>query len=85
MRGKKFKKKSLRAGFEPARENPNRFLICRLNHSAIAADGRGGEQNFQYTRISYKFSIAFTIRSYSLLFSQALKVNQIIIKHKKNI
>ena len=31
------KKNSLRTGFEPVRENPNRFLICRLNHSAIAA------------------------------------------------
>ena len=25
---------SLSAGFEPARENPNRFRVCRLNHSA---------------------------------------------------
>jgi hypothetical protein len=31
------KKNSLRAGFEPARENPNRFQVYRLNHSAIAA------------------------------------------------
>jgi hypothetical protein len=31
------KKNSLRTGFEPVRENPNRFLVCRLNHSAIAA------------------------------------------------
>ena len=23
-----------RQDFEPARENPNRFLVCRLNHSA---------------------------------------------------
>jgi hypothetical protein len=28
---------SLRAGFEPAREYPNRFQVCRLNHSAITA------------------------------------------------
>jgi hypothetical protein len=31
------KKDSLRTGFEPVRENPNRFQVCRLNHSAIAA------------------------------------------------
>ncbi len=31
------KKNSLRTGFEPVRENPNRFQVCRLNHSAIAA------------------------------------------------
>lgn len=24
-------------GFEPTRENPNRFLVCRLNHSAMTA------------------------------------------------
>ena len=30
-------KNSLRTGFEPVRENPNRFQVCRLNHSAIAA------------------------------------------------
>ena len=33
-----FKKKdSLPTGFEPVRENPNRFQVCRLNHSAIQA------------------------------------------------
>ena len=31
-------KNSLRTGFEPARGDPKRFLISRLNHSAIAAD-----------------------------------------------
>jgi hypothetical protein len=31
------RKDSLRTGFEPVRENPNRFQVCRLNHSAIAA------------------------------------------------
>ena len=25
------------AGFEPARAEPNRFLVCRLNHSATTA------------------------------------------------
>ena len=25
------------AGFEPARAEPNRFLVCRLNHSAMTA------------------------------------------------
>jgi hypothetical protein len=30
-------KNSLPTGFEPVRENPNRFQVCRLNHSAIAA------------------------------------------------
>ena len=34
---KKTKKKSLRAGFEPAREYPIGFRVQRLNHSAIAA------------------------------------------------
>ena len=29
---------SLRAGFEPARGDPNGFQVQRLNHSAIAAD-----------------------------------------------
>ena len=28
------------AGFEPARKNPNRFLICRLNHSATTTSCR---------------------------------------------
>ena len=28
---------TLRAGFEPARENPIGFQVQRLNHSAIAA------------------------------------------------
>ena len=28
---------SLRAGFEPARENPIGFRVQRLNHSAITA------------------------------------------------
>ena len=31
------KKRSLRAGFEPARENPIGFRVQRLNHSAITA------------------------------------------------
>ncbi len=31
------KKNSLPTGFEPVRENPNRFQVCRLNHSAIVA------------------------------------------------
>ena len=31
---------SLRAGFEPAREYPIGFRVQRLNHSAIAADGK---------------------------------------------
>ena len=31
------KKRTLRTGFEPARGDPKRFLISRLNHSAIAA------------------------------------------------
>ena len=29
---------SLRAGFEPAREDPIGFQVQRLNHSAITAD-----------------------------------------------
>ena len=33
----KKKKHSLRAGFEPARENPIGFRVQRLNHSAITA------------------------------------------------
>ena len=31
---KKTKNKTLSAGFEPAREDPNGFLVHRLNHSA---------------------------------------------------
>ena len=31
-------KKTLRAGFEPARGDPIGFQVQRLNHSAIAAD-----------------------------------------------
>ena len=34
-RHKKKVKKSTRAGFEPTRAEPNRFQVCRLNHSAI--------------------------------------------------
>ena len=37
----------LSAGFEPARENPNGFLVHRLNHSAtttIKRKTRGGLQ-----------------------------------------
>ena len=30
-------KKTLRTGFEPAREDPIGFQVQRLNHSAIAA------------------------------------------------
>ena len=32
-----FQKYSLRAGFEPAREDPIGFRVQRLNHSAITA------------------------------------------------
>ena len=32
------KTNSLRAGFEPAREDPIGFQVQRLNHSAIAVD-----------------------------------------------
>ena len=32
------KKISTPAGFEPARAEPNRFQVCRLNHSAIVPD-----------------------------------------------
>ena len=28
------------AGFEPARGDPNRFQVCRLNHSATIADDK---------------------------------------------
>ena len=31
------KNSSQSAGFEPARAEPNRFLVCRLNHSAMTA------------------------------------------------
>ena len=34
-----FKKDSLSAGFEPAREDPNEFLVHRLNHSATTTSG----------------------------------------------
>ena len=34
---KKEIKKTRQVGFEPTRGNPNRFLVCRLNRSAIAA------------------------------------------------
>ena len=34
---KTFQKGTLRAGFEPARGDPIRFRVQRLNHSAIAA------------------------------------------------
>jgi hypothetical protein len=30
-----YKQKATAAGFEPAREDPNRFQVCRLNHSAM--------------------------------------------------
>ena len=33
----KYEKSSLRAGFEPAREDPIGFQVQRLNHSAITA------------------------------------------------
>ncbi len=32
------------AGFEPARAEPNRFLVCRLNHSAMTAYMKGWTQ-----------------------------------------
>ena len=37
------KKISQSTGFEPVRAEPNRFLVCRLNHSATTAQlsGRG--------------------------------------------
>ena len=38
LRGWKKKLISLRAGFEPAREDPIGFQVQRLNHSAITAD-----------------------------------------------
>ena len=36
LRWRKKKQKTTPAGFEPAPENRNRFLVCRFNHSAIA-------------------------------------------------
>ena len=36
---------TLRAGFEPARVEPNGFQVHRLNHSAIAAVQRLCSQN----------------------------------------
>jgi hypothetical protein len=35
------KNNSQSTGFEPVREDPNRFLVCRLNHSAKTAPMRG--------------------------------------------
>ncbi len=37
MKRKQQKKRALRVGFEPTREDPIGFLVQRLNHSAIAA------------------------------------------------
>ena len=39
---------SLRAGFEPARENPIGFRVQRLNHSAITAPQIGPNYNLPY-------------------------------------
>ena len=39
-KGKNDKKATQSAGFEPARGDPNRFQVCRLNHSATIADDK---------------------------------------------
>ena len=44
--------KPLSAGFEPARAEPNRFLVYRLNHSAtttVDKSGRGMGNHVQQT------------------------------------
>ena len=39
-KGKNDKKATQSEGFEPARGDPNRFQVCRLNHSATIADDK---------------------------------------------
>ena len=49
-------KLSLRAGFEPAREDPIGFQVQRLNHSAITArDGLG--EKFNYLNLHLKILV----------------------------
>ncbi|KAM3160342.1 hypothetical protein ACU8KH_04469 [Lachancea thermotolerans] len=59
---KKFKK-STTAGFEPARAEPKRFLILRLNHSAKLPFDISTLQNISYKR--YKKHM--TLRRFSII------------------
>ena len=54
-------KASLSAGFEPAREDPNGFLVHRLNHSATTtdADHTSGWKNITLMFFSSSSSIQF--------------------------
>ena len=54
-------KASLSAGFEPAREDPNGFLVHRLNHSATTtdADHTSGLKNITLMFFSSSSSIQF--------------------------
>ena len=54
-------KSSLSAGFEPAREDPNGFLVHRLNHSATTTDGEhiSGLKNITLMFFSSSSSIQF--------------------------
>ena len=54
-------KASLSAGFEPAREDPNGFLVHRLNHSATTTDGEhlSGLKNITLMFFSSSSSIQF--------------------------
>ena len=49
--------KTLRAGFEPAREDPIGFQVQRLNHSAIAAS----RINMQYRLYIHSININFNL------------------------
>ena len=62
-------KKSLSAGFEPARAEPNRFLVYRLNHSATTTciqRAQDTDQNWGYftdtiTRLQEVFSLNYKL------------------------
>jgi hypothetical protein len=57
------KKDSLPTGFEPVRENPNRFQVCRLNHSAIVA-GSFEKPSFERRKLIIVFIIQITFILY---------------------
>ena len=49
------KKRALRVGFEPTREDPIGFLVQRLNHSAIAALLTGVRMEDEFLSSSHDF------------------------------
>ena len=70
---------SLSAGFEPTRENPNRFRVCRLNHSATTTwvlilplsdyicsciSKKWGIERFWYTDVSICRKIIYSLEGF---------------------